>query len=276
MNSKNSILLVDPEFDPATATSCSLLIKVTADNYSYAIINKANEKLVALYDQQECPEPMKDLANRLDTDNYLSIPFSAVKAAVYTQNSIVIPNDIFEDANLGHYAKFFLLEQSEQLYKQPAESFGFTSIFTLASDAEEKLKASFQECTFFDHAAPLLSIAKQHADSTLLLDFTVGFFNATYTSNGKLIFQHCYEIGNEEEFNYYLLLMIKQLAINTPETRVLLSGIIHNEDKRFAILKKYFNTIVFNMPEPAKMNIEILDDMPDHYYTTLLAIDLCE
>ncbi|MHA4896178.1 DUF3822 family protein [Pedobacter sp. PWIIR3] len=275
MNSKNSILLVDPEFDPATASGCSLLIKVTADNYSYAILDKSDSKLKALYDQQESKNPIDDLAQRLKSDNYLSIAFQDVKASVYTQNTVAIPEELFEEQNLDQYAKFFTTTQSEKLHSQKLDSFGFTSIFNLENKAENILAESFQGCKIFDHSAPLLSLVKNQQVRILLLDFTVGFFNATYTVEEKLQFQHSFEISNDDEFNYYLLLMIKQLSIDSKSTNVMVSGIIHDHDKRFEILSKYFNQVEFNIPHPGDLNIDLLEDMPNHYYSTLLAVDLC-
>lgn len=109
----------------------------------------------------------------------------------------------------------------------------------------------------------------------ILLDFTVGFLNTTYTLAGNLIFQQSFEISNNDEFNYYLLLMIKQLHIDSASITVMVSGIIHNQDRRFEILSKYFNKIEFNVPHREDLNLDLLEDMPNHYYSTLLAVDLC-
>ena len=111
-------------------------------------------------------------------------------------------------------------------------------------------------------------------ETALLLDFSVGSFNALYLQQQQVVFQQCYEIDNLDEFNYYLLLIINQLNINTKETNLHLTGIIHEGDDKYNCLLKYFSKADFIAPSN-DLNQQILDDMPAHYYSSLLALDQC-
>lgn len=276
MDNKNSILLVDPEFDPNTAEDCDLLMKITPDSLSYAIIDKNSKQLKAVYDEQECADIPQTLSGRLKNDSYLGLPFKEIKAAVYTENSINIPNELFNVQELDQYAKFFTEEQSANLYSRPFSTFGLTSIFTLQQFIEDTLTSSLNNYKLYAQNASVLTLAAQHSNQALVLDFTATSFNAAYTLNAKLIFQHYYQTDHAEEFNYYLLLIISQLNINTSDARVYLSGIINEGDAYYQCVQKYFNDIVFNLPPTGEIDQKILDDMPAHYYSGLLAIDLCE
>ncbi|MEJ7558305.1 MAG: DUF3822 family protein [Pedobacter sp.] len=274
MNSKNSIILVDPEFDLNSAHNCDLLIKVTTDNFSYAIIDTTANRLVVLYDQQESKNVVAELSDVLSNDPYLSISFQTIKASVYTRNTIAIPNELLDARNLNVYAKFFIPGQSEQLHLQGGEK--FTSIFNLDHDMEELLITRFGISKIYDHTAPLFALSGMQSNKHLILDFTVGSFNGLLMDNGKLIFENYYETADAEEFNYYLLLMIKQLTIDTQTTKVYISGIIHEEDKKFEVIGRYFSAIEFLEPDAEKLNGTILYDMPNQYYSGLLALQLCE
>lgn len=276
MDNKNSILLVDPEFDLDTAADCDLLLKITPDSLSYAIIDKRSRQLKVVYDEQECDNVPATLAHRLKNDVYLTLTFKDIKAAVYTENSISIPDELFDAEQLHQYAKFFTEEQSDNLYTRPFSTFGFTSIFTLRKFTEQSLVASLNNCKLYAQNAPVLALAAQPDKAVLLLDFTAASFNALYTEGEKLIWQNYYQVENTEEFNYYLLLIINQLNINTAATEVQLSGIIHAGDERYQCIGKYFGAIVFNLPPSMEIDQKILDDMPAHYYSSLLALDLCE
>ena len=276
MNSKNSIILVDPDFDVNSAENCDLLIKVTADNFSYAVIDASENRLVVLYDQQECENVVAALATILTEDSHLAIPFRNVKASVYTANTIAIPNDIFNAGQLDTYAKFFSEAKSEQLHLQTIKGQPFTSIFNLDHDMEELLITRFGISKVYDHTAGLLASAKDPEGKRLTLDFTVGTFTAVLTENAEMVFGNCYDIADAEEFQYYLLLMVKQLNIDTKTTKVYLSGIIHSDDTKFQAIEKYFSQVVFNIPDNGKLPNIILEDMPNHYYSNLLALQLCE
>lgn len=275
MNSKNSILLVDPEFDPNTGSDCDLLIRVTADSFSYAIIDKSCNQLKVVYDEQECEDPGKRLAAKLKSDSYLCLPYKEIKISVFTENSIAIPDELFDAKDLNVYAKYFAEEQSGNLYVLPVADFGFTSIFNLSQFVEEAL-SNLTDSKRYDHSVPLLVLARGKSSKSLILDFTVGSLNATYLNEGQLVFQKYFQIENTDEFNYYLLLIIKQLKINTAETEIYLSGIIHQDDSKYQCVAKYFKSIHFNKPIINEMDSMILDDMPAHYYSSLLALDLCE
>lgn len=276
MDNKNSILLVDPEFDLNTAADCDLLLKITPDSLSYAIIDKNCRQLKAVYDEQECENVPAILAAKLKNDIYLKLPFNEIKAAVYTENTINIPNELYDASQLNQYARFFTDEQSENLYTRPVKNFGFTSIFSLRQFTEDTLAASLKNCKLYTQNAPVLALVPQSDQSVLLLDFTATSFNALYAIGDRFIFQNYYQIDNAEEFNYYLLLIISQININTASTSVYLSGIIHAGDEHYQCVEKYFNTITFNSPPVQEIDHKILDDMPAHYYSSLLALDLCE
>ncbi|MES2829900.1 MAG: DUF3822 family protein [Bacteroidota bacterium] len=276
MNDKNSILLIDPEFYPVTAGSCSLVIKVGADSYSYAIIDESGNTLLALFDHQECEKPLNELLKTLETDANLTLNFTAVKASVYTTNTISVPNELYNSGDISNYGKYFPVEQSDKIYSSESEAFGITSVFNFDEQIQLELINSFPNCVFLDQNSPCLSLLQNQESDTLLLDFTVGTVNCTYVSSGSLVFQNYYEIANEEEFNYYLLLMIKQLSPKLRFSQVLLSGIVHEDDNRFQIVKKYFSEISFTKIDSETLDLSILDDMPKHYYTTTLAILACE
>ncbi|WP_316823515.1 DUF3822 family protein [Pedobacter gandavensis] len=276
MSHKNSILLVDPEFDPSTAPDCNLLLKITADSFSYAIIDKTSNQLKAVYDQQESRNIPHDLAVKLKNDSYLNLPFKDIKVAVYSENSISIPTELFDAKNLNQYAKFFTEVPSDNLYVRPFAQYGFTSIFTLQRFMDETLTDTLLTCKLFDQVAPILAMVQDKGKKSLILDFTAASFTAVLTAGEKFIFRNCYEIENAEEFNYYLLLLIQQIQIDLIETEVLLSGIIHEDDAYYQCLEKYFRNITFNTPLSDQVDHKILEDMPAHYYSSLLALDICE
>lgn len=273
MNNSKSILLIDPEFDPTTATSCNLLVKLGADSFSYAIINKLSKKIIAVYDEQECEDVMLKLTERFKNDTYLTLPYQEVKIAIPTPNSIAVPNVFFDDYSLKSHAKLFP-NLNDKLYTQIQSHFDFTSIFSVSKNLNSILQQYLPAAKKLQENTGLISIAEQLTETSLILDFSVGVFNALYVHDQQVVFQQCYEIEQVEEFNYYLLLIINQLEIDTKKTAVLLSGIIHESDERHTCMRKYFNDVEF-LNVDSDLDQQVLDDMPLHYYSNLLALNKC-
>lgn len=274
MNNNNNILLIDPAFDPASSSACNLLVKVGTDHLSYAIINKETKQVYVVFDQQECEDGTLKLAERLKTDPYLTLAYQEIKTAIHTDNVISIPNEVYNETSLNTHAKFLTGANYGNLYAQSLSHFGFTSIFALPKATDQILSTHLTNPKRYQHNAGLFALAENIAGTALFLDFSVGSLHTLYVKDQQVVFQQCYEIANIEEFNYYLLLMINQLHIDPKETDIHLAGIIHEGDEKYNCLLKYFTSIQFinitNEPEQ-----EILDEMPLHYYSSLLALDLC-
>jgi len=275
MNNQNSILLLDPTFDPKTSINCNLLVKLGINSFSYAIIDKEKNKVVAVYDEQECDDVPTKLRERLKNDSYLALTFSEVKIAVYSENTISLPHAIFNDDQLELATSFFSPSHSENLYTNTHPNFGLNSVFSFSKITDELIHQSLATSKKYHPNDGLLKLAEHVEDTALLLDFTAGSLHLLYLKDKCVIFQHGYEIENQEELNYYILLLIHQLKIDPHHTIVYISGIIHEGDEKYNLLKQYFDTLTFlNLPNSG-LDQQVLDDMPTHYYTSLLTLDQC-
>jgi len=270
--SNNSILLLDTSFDPKTAPACNLLVKVGLDSISYAIINKETRQVHAVFDEQECENGIKKLTHRLKADLYLSLAYHEVKIAIHSENIIDIPNNLYDENEVAAHTQFFMAPHSGNLYTRAQGHFELTTIFTLPKSIDELLNNNFATAKRFQETAGLLLLAAKINETALLLDFSVHSFHILYVNDQQLVFQQHYEIENVAEFNYYLLLIINQLGISKPSVH--LSGIIHEGDEKYNCLLKYFDNIYFTAAGD-DLNQEVIEDMPSHYYSTLLALDQC-
>ena len=275
MNNQNSILLIDPKFDPITSINCNLLLKLGMDCFSYAIIDKALNKVIAVFDEQECEDMSKVLIERLKNDVYLGLTFNEIKIAVYTENNVSIPNELYKSEDLKLSAHFFKEKHVGILYTNVSSDFGFTSVFSYAKLTDEIITQSLSNSKKYHLNTPILKLAGQIDHTSLLLDFTAGSVSILYIKDKQVVFQQCYEISDAEEFTYYLLLIVNQFNISLTETTVYCCGIIHQEDEKYNCLKTYFINVLFLNFVDYNLDQQVLEDMPTHYYTTLLTLDQC-
>ncbi|MEH3115130.1 DUF3822 family protein [Pedobacter terrae] len=264
----NSLLLVDPNFKADTSANCHLLLKITNDSFSYAVVSQDTKEINLIFDKQGCSDVLKELNSAFTTDSYLSLNYGAVKAAIHTSNFIFIPDEWFEGENLDVYSQY--LGSDAKIYIKHNEELGFNTVFCLNEDLKENLP---KQTDLYPQSEPLMVLFGHLANESLLIDFTAVSFNVLYVKDKKVIFQNHYESENAEEFNYFLLLMIEQLGLNDT-IPVYLQGIINEDDEHYNCLLKYFNQLYFFLPA-GKQNSELLADMPKHYFSGLLALDLC-
>ncbi|RDC55729.1 DUF3822 family protein [Pedobacter chinensis] len=267
--SKNSLLLVDPNFKADASVNCHLLLKITNDSFSYAVVDKNSEQINVIFDKQGCEDVELDLKTAFETDSYLSQKYEAVKAAIHTPNFIFIPDEWFNADDISVYSKY--LGSDAKIHTKHHKELGFNTLFCLDEKVEEKLP---EETILHPQSAPLLALFTHLAADALLIDFTASSFNVMLVKDRKINFQNHYQAETAEEFNYFLLLIIEQLKLND-SIPVYLQGIINEDDDYYNTLLKYFNNLYFFLPA-GKQNSELLADMPKHYFSGLLALDLCE
>ncbi len=271
MNINKSILLIDPAFDSSEASACILLVKIGLDSFSYAIVNQATQQVIALYDEQECNNSPLKLTERFQSNSYLNLPYLETKIAIYCEDEISIPNDLFDKNSIKLHSKLIKSNTMVNLFVQ--HHFNFTTILCLNKPIQAIFNKQNNFKIFPQHAG-LLAIAENSKNSILYLDFSANSFTSLYIKNQHVIFQKSYETVNIEELNYFILLIINQLSIDLDVTAIHLSGIIHQDDQKYYCLQKYFSLIHFNEVS-TELNIEVIKDMPIHYYTNLLALIQC-
>ena len=267
--SNNSLLLVDPNFRTEATVNCNLLLRITNDSFSYAIIDKNSDQIRVIFDKQGCENVEQNLKSAFETDPYLSQKYQTIKAAVHTSNFIFIPNEWFDANNLAVYSKY--LGSDGKVYTKHHDELGFNTLFSLNKKVEGKLP---ENTVVYPQSSPLLAISSHLSGDALLIDFTASSFNVLFVKDKIINFQNHYESDTAEEFNYFLLLIIEQLNL-TESIPVYLQGIINEDDDYYNTLLKYFNNLYFFLPA-GKQTSELLADMPKHYFSGLLALDLCE
>ncbi|WAC40089.1 DUF3822 family protein [Pedobacter sp. SL55] len=272
--SNNSILLIDPNFDPANSANLSLLVKIGADTFSYVIIDQERKFVHAVYDEQECEDGYEKLKERLKNDTYLNLKYETVKIATHTQNVVYVPQELFNENEIALYTKFFADADSQNIYVQPSLQQNIYTVFSLPYSIEKIVNHNWQQSIKLEQNAGLLELAVQFDKETLIIDFTVGSFQFVYIKNNNIAFNQNYQFEDTEELTYFILLIVNQLNINMKQVAVNVCGIINDGDNKWSLLTQYFDKVEI-LTLVSDLDTTILDDMPAHYYTSLLALQTC-
>jgi len=267
--SQNSLLLIDPNFKAESSVNCNLLLKITNDSLSYAVLSNNHEEIHVIFDKQGCTDVEQELKKAFEIDAHLGLNYKNIKVAIHTNSFVFIPDEWFDANKTAVYANY--LSTVGKIYTKHHEVLGFNTVFSLDEHLEQQLP---KQADVYSQSAPLLALSKHLADQALLIDFTSVSFNVLYLKDKQVQFQNHYPSETAEEFNYFLLLIIEQLELDE-SIPVYLQGIINEDDDYYNCLLKYFNQLYFFLPT-AQQNSELLADMPKHYFSGLLALDLCE
>lgn len=278
MNDFGIVHLKDEKFDTSQG-DMQLLIKITPRRISYAIINAKENSLVVLHDS-----PIKDsIENSLndisrDNDDF-QLTFTAVKASVHTSNFTLIPTKYFTFDNMPEYEKLVQANGKSKTFISPINSDTIKCIKALNVQTTTPIINTLSNVRLFSQIEPLVEMGLKMADTNpnkLILQFGGDFFEACLISDEKLILYNLYQIKNSDDFNYYLLMIMEQLSINTKNTSVILAGNIEHRDENHNRVGKYFGDVRFaDCTEIIKFS-NVFDQSSKHRHLSLLGLLLCE
>lgn len=279
MNNFGTVHLKDEKFNAAQTREMQLLIKIAPQRISYALINGKDNKLLVLYDSP-IKSPIEETLNALLLENeYLRSTFSGIKISVQTSNFTFIPAQYYTRDNLHGYEKIVQANEGTKTFVSSINADGIKCITALELNVISPLISDFSEARFFSQAEPLIEAGLRKSVSAtqkLVLQFNDDSFEACVTAEDKLVFYNLYAINNADDFNYYLLMIMQQLVIDTTNTSVIVAGNIGLDDENFKRIQKYFESIQFaDCGEITNFSSDF-DQLQKHKLYSLISLMLCE
>jgi hypothetical protein len=279
MNDFGIVYLKDERFDSAQTREMQLLIKITPQRISYAIINDIDNSLVVLYDS-----PVKDsidaaLDNLLRTNSELKSSFAKVKVSVHTPHFTLLPAQYFTITDLPEYEKLIQARGDTKTFVTSINKDSIKCIIALKIKDTAPITSAFPDVRLFSQVEPLAEMGLRLRDTNahkLVLHFNDQSFEACLISDEKLVFNNIYAIKNADDFNYYLLMIREQLAIDTKNTSVILAGNIESAKDHYKRVEKYFKDVRFADSTEIVNFSRAFDKISKHRHFSLLGLSLCE
>ncbi|MXV16807.1 DUF3822 family protein [Hufsiella ginkgonis] len=280
MNESAPVHLYDSHFQSQHAAKCDLLIRLSSNRVSYAIVDQLQDQLKAFYDAPLDQGPAEHLQMLSETDPLFKFHYRRVKVVPETRKFTFIPSDVYSDDMLTSYSAFLNIREGEEVRLTHLRKARLKNLIGLSKQVRDAAIHTFINPLFFGQADVLIeSLLKFYYQETglrLAIQLNGNTFEALYMDGKKVLFYNIFDNQSADEFNYFLLTLMGQAAINAAETPVLLTGEITRDDERYRRLAKYFKTIGFT--DTAKL-MKISDEFGElrgHRYYSVLSQNICE
>ncbi len=278
MNNNGILHFCDKDFSALQAEDCELLFRISTGRLSYAIIDKQKSNLKALFDTVLL-HPLADTIRELFIAHpYLDYHFQQVKIAAETFNFIFIPSELFSKENLPVYQNFVTSTLPVTFAANEIHETGLTTVASVGETQISALSGKYPGAKIFSQADALIKGGHKYYSegSTLILQFNTGTFEALLLSGSEIIFYNIFSAPTADDFNYFLLLIIRQLGLEESDTSVILSGETEKYNGNFRRASKYFSNIQFADSTRLFSYPEALSPVPVHQFFSLLSLSLCE
>jgi len=265
-------------------TQCRLLMEVSANSFSYVLLNLRGMRPIAIkYFQwnQFKTELLQDVLQEIiDQDELLAINPDETFLVYNFPESNLVPEKLFSiDANkqltelvYGNLDKNLILSEKIPWWE-------FHNVYRIPTDAHRLLQKKFSAGRYWHFYSLQLKCHKmfnaREEPQYLKVFFYPDKIVVMIFKSGKLQLVQSFLYHDVKDVVYHLLNCCHQLNMSQDEIILELSGLIERDSTLYDELQKYFLHISFEEIEDSIKMTDELKEFPRHYFSSLLKMALC-
>ncbi len=282
------ILAKDSNYSHNKYEEYHLSILVENDSYSFVIINTVwskyvVQKYVPLTGKKLLEGGNNELATALDGETFFRKPYKSVSIISTTQLSTIIPKRYFEHERAIQYlALNYDLPKGTVSVINNLPKVGAVNVFGLNREVVNVLTQKFPDAKIFHQATPFiyntLHLPKNNAEESeeVSVNFNSEFIDIIVNNNDKLILYNSFEVENDNDKLYFIMLIVKQLQLNTQKIKLLLYGQIKLSSELYQRLQRTIRNVHLAQPISFFEYSDSLSVFPKHQYANLYNLYKCE
>jgi hypothetical protein len=240
---------VDRSFSKDASGTYNLSVQANQHGLAYCIFDNGADQYVYFrthrFENVQLAEDLNDrIAEILDKDDTLGLPYKVVRFLGYTQQSTLVPASFFSRDKLLDYLSFnHAGDVDHELFSNHIMPPDIYNVFALPREMVSLISLHFKKVEFLNQATPFLShIATVHgafSNPAVYVGLNTGFFDLASTGEGTFKLYNTFPYVNESDLLYYVLYAYKQLALDTQKVPLYISGEQCSKLSYFEILKQY-------------------------------------
>lgn len=281
------IKITDSRFEPENLSQFRLFVLAGPIRMHICVVDADNNRCLTFESYQtedngSSQHFIERVEQIIDTHPYLSARFwKSIHFCIANDKFTLIPESLFKAENCANYLKLNCeidLEVEDLKYFVHKQA-GIVNVFSMPKHYE-KLARSFypgKKIHFIHHTSPLMETCMRlpvSSGSSLLICVGYEFMTILVKDQYQLRFCNKFFFKTDEDFLYYLFLVIEELGL-TPYAQMILFGEINPKASKFLELKKYFPNAVFGNRTSALQFGYVFDELPDQAYLDLFAVSFC-
>jgi hypothetical protein len=259
----------DESFDEKDSQNYDLTFEIGDKTFGYSILDVGKNKFIALgYFRNH----LADVVNSL---SWLGGQFHAVKGIVGNSRFTLIPEALYLDTDKESYYTFLHeQENGEAVYSDRLEHLGIYTVYGIPGHCRKDLDRFFPKATLCHVSSVLIGNiwmnVKNMSGRKVFLNLHEGQFDLLVFEGKQLKFCNSFHFLTPEDVAYYVIFVFEQLNLNPEETGLVLLGNVDKFSPVFDLLSRYIRNIEFVSRNEGFSYSYIFNDVPEHFYFTLL------
>jgi hypothetical protein len=259
----------DPEYNPDQSEGNDLLILITGDVFSFAVLQLESNKVLVWGEQYTLAE----LAEPDALKAILLAKYHHVKLAVQTHSFTIIPKELFDGSKVATYGQFLTKKPADNILVNKLDDNNYV-VFKVSEEIGKAITAHFdlQSVCFAGKAWVVAVNFARPYTQPLYINVEGDVIQLLYFNGDKLAFYNNFEFNNADELMYYTVLVANELDLNLDATSVILSGDITHSDKKIQRVNDLLPKVYFNQNHI----VELPAGFIPHQILMLAGLSLCE
>jgi hypothetical protein len=279
-----SLTLIDETAEIKRSSEHILNLLAGPGSFSFALLNKAQNKYVALeaYNLQNvftADVLAQTLGNIIESHSFLKENYDSVRFAYDSHRSTLIPEALFDAENIRTYIEFnHPPEKDDLVMSDKLKNIDTRNIFLFPEVLKTMLAGYYPKIQISHHTSALLESLvvqfKNESKPKLVLHISLTHFEIILVEGKHLRFYNTFRHQTTEDFIYYLLFVCEQLKLNPETLELVLIGEVERSSAIYSILHKYVRNIRFGERPDTYLYSQPLNTIPKHFYCNLFSQQL--
>jgi hypothetical protein len=255
----------NPSFNIDRSTYYTLLIQVSKDSFSYAIIN--DKQLIA----SGADLKLAELETPTKLADVLTATYKNTVVGLTTEVFTLVPAQLFSKDQIANYAHLLNVKANELVLAQELDKKNFIIYKTDERTIAAVQKFGLNNVVYSGKGWITAAAQNDPSNHNIYLHAENGSAAFLYFKDGDIRFYNSFKYQTEDDLAYYASLVVAELGLNAHDVELKLSSNSTSEEKYNARLVQFFKDIVLFDPQI----LELPTAVNAQQILTLAALSLC-
>jgi len=280
------ICFIDKTFDNTQTHLYHLSIQISLDGFYFSVLDIPRGKYVVLnghhFFLKRARLLLKHVRDVFESDEILNHDFKSVEILYSTRKFTLVPQAFYSRISSEKYLWFNnIVEKGFTIGKLHFPNAGCWCLFDIPQNLSEYFASKFPGCPIRHSLFPLVEgeLKKNHSSSgkgQVHLNFSRDSFEMVVTNGPKLIQCNIFSYKTERDILFHVLYTFDQLKLSPEDTELILHGQIPQVSPVYHLFKKYVRRTSFARLDTTFQYSYTFNQLPEHYFTSLLSVYKCE
>ena len=264
------------EFDAEKSSQYRMTIQCALGGLSFALLDTAAQKLIALECYQsdllaDSDDLYRTLERALESKGLNNKTFQSVTCIIDNRYCTLVPEPLFNNDDQATYLDFgFQIPEGYSTFSERLESVQSYNVFGYLKALQDKVSTKWGNISIVHSSSVFINSVMQNAENNgVYVNVRNRDYDMLIKKDGKLLFFNNFRFNTKEDFAYFLLFAMEQNGVSGQDTPVTFSGLIRPASDIIDLCGRYVKDILFVEDPLVFHTSKPFEKVPFQYYFIL-------